>query len=81
MVIRIWGVTSLQALTGVISPLIEVPVLVALVLMSLGLKPRLLSDVTAERLRRLGALVPALQRALEMVASGCTVLLDVLVKP
>lgn len=75
--LRIWDVTSLQALAGVISPLIEVPVLVALVSVSLWLKPRLLSDVTAERLRRLEDLVPALQRALEMVASGCTVLLDV----
>jgi len=35
----------------------------------------------AERVRRLEDLVPTLQRALEMVSSGCTVLLDVLVKP
>jgi acetolactate synthase-1/2/3 large subunit len=34
-----------------------------------------------ERLRRLEDLVPALQRALETVASGRTVLLDVLLKP
>ena len=39
--ISIWGVTSQQALAGVIGPLIEVPVLLALVYLSLGLKPRL----------------------------------------
>jgi len=38
--ISIWGVTSKQALAGVIGPLIEVPVLVALVYVSLALKPR-----------------------------------------
>jgi ACR3 family arsenite transporter len=39
--ISIWGVTSQQALAGVIGPLIEVPVLVALVYLSLWLRPRL----------------------------------------
>jgi ACR3 family arsenite transporter len=39
--ISIWGVTSQQALAGVIGPLIEVPVLVSLVYVSLALKPRL----------------------------------------
>jgi ACR3 family arsenite transporter len=38
--ISIWGVTSKQALAGVIGPLIEVPVLVALVYLSLSLKPQ-----------------------------------------
>jgi ACR3 family arsenite transporter len=38
--ISIWGVTSQQALAGVIGPLIEVPVLVSLVYVSLALKPR-----------------------------------------
>jgi ACR3 family arsenite transporter len=42
--ISIWGVTSQQALAGVIGPLIEVPVLVALVYVSLWLKPRLFAD-------------------------------------
>jgi ACR3 family arsenite transporter len=42
--INIWGVTSQQALAGVISPLIEVPVLVALVYVSLWLKARLFAD-------------------------------------
>lgn len=36
--ISIWGVTSQQALAGVIGPLIEVPVLVSLVYVSQGLK-------------------------------------------
>jgi ACR3 family arsenite transporter len=36
--ISIWGVASQQALAGVIGPLIEVPVLVALVYLSLWLK-------------------------------------------
>jgi ACR3 family arsenite transporter len=39
--ISIWGVASQQALAGVIGPLIEVPVLVTLVYLSLWLKSRL----------------------------------------
>ena len=39
--ISIWGVSSQQALAGVIGPLIEVPVLVSLVYVSLWLQPRL----------------------------------------
>jgi len=39
--IGVWGVTSEQALAGVIGPLIEVPALLALVYLSLWLKPRL----------------------------------------
>ena len=39
--IGVWGVTSQQALAGVVGPLIEVPVLVVLVYVSLWLKPRL----------------------------------------
>lgn len=39
--ISIWGVSSQQALAGVIGPLIEVPVLVSLVYLSLALKSRL----------------------------------------
>jgi ACR3 family arsenite transporter len=39
--ISIWGVSSQQALAGVIGPLIEVPVLVSLVSVSLWLQPRL----------------------------------------
>jgi ACR3 family arsenite transporter len=39
--ISIWGVASQQALAGVIGPLIEVPVLVSLVYLSLWLKRRL----------------------------------------
>ena len=42
--ISIWGVTSQRALAGVIGPLIEVPVLVALVYVSLWLKARLFAD-------------------------------------
>lgn len=38
--IGVWGVTSGQALTGVIGPLIEVPALVALVYLSLWLRRR-----------------------------------------
>ena len=37
--ISVWGVSSQQALAGVIGPLIEVPVLVSLVSVSLALKP------------------------------------------
>jgi ACR3 family arsenite transporter len=36
--ISVWGVSSQQALAGVIGPLIEVPVLVALVYLSLWLR-------------------------------------------
>ena len=36
--ISVWGVSSRQALAGVIGPLIEVPVLVALVYVSLWLR-------------------------------------------
>jgi ACR3 family arsenite transporter len=39
--ISVWGVSSRQALAGVIGPLIEVPVLVALVYVSLWLRRRL----------------------------------------
>ncbi|MGB2571005.1 ACR3 family arsenite efflux transporter [Micromonospora citrea] len=42
-----FGVTSGQALAGVVGPLIEVPVLVALVYVSLGLRRRLFPAVTA----------------------------------
>jgi arsenical-resistance protein len=38
--ISVWGVTSKQALAGVIGPLIEVPVLVSLVYLALALKKR-----------------------------------------
>jgi ACR3 family arsenite transporter len=43
--ISIWGVESQQALAGVIGPLIEVPVLVSLVSLSLWLKSRLFAPV------------------------------------
>ena len=39
--ISVWGVTSKQALAGVIGPLIEVPVLVSLVYLALALRRRL----------------------------------------
>jgi ACR3 family arsenite transporter len=39
MCVSVWGVTSQQALAGVIGPLIEVPVLVSLVYVSLWLRP------------------------------------------
>lgn len=42
--IATWGATSGQALAGVVGPLIEVPVLVALVYLSLALRPRLRSN-------------------------------------
>ena len=42
--IGVWGVTSGQALTGVIGPLIEVPALVALVYVSLWLRRRLVGS-------------------------------------
>ncbi|MEB3300815.1 MAG: ACR3 family arsenite efflux transporter [Cyanobacteriota bacterium] len=38
--ISLWGISSQQALAGVIGPLIEVPVLVSLVYVSLWLEPR-----------------------------------------
>jgi len=42
--ISVWGVSSRQALAGVIGPLIEVPVLVALVYVSLWLRRRFLDN-------------------------------------
>jgi ACR3 family arsenite transporter len=44
--IGVFGVTSGQALAGVVGPLIEVPVLVALVYVALGLRRRLYPDST-----------------------------------
>jgi arsenite transporter len=46
--IATFGVTSGQALAGVVGPLIEVPVLVALVYVSLALRPRLFPVTTEE---------------------------------
>lgn len=46
--IATFGVTSGQALAGVVGPLIEVPVLVALVYVALALRPRYGSTVTQE---------------------------------
>jgi ACR3 family arsenite efflux pump ArsB len=42
--IATYGATSGQALAGVVGPLIEVPVLVALVYVSLALRPRLFPE-------------------------------------
>jgi len=46
--IGVWGVTSGQALTGVIGPLIEVPALVALVYVSLWLRNRFFSQESTD---------------------------------
>jgi ACR3 family arsenite transporter len=51
--ISIWGVTSQQALAGVIGPLIEVPVLVSLVYVSLWLQPRFRAASVEQRLLRI----------------------------
>ncbi|WP_221042444.1 ACR3 family arsenite efflux transporter [Mycobacterium senriense] len=47
--IATYGAASGQALAGVVGPLIEVPVLVALVYVSLALRPRLFGGAGAER--------------------------------
>jgi len=47
--IGVFGVTSGQALAGVVGPLIEVPVLVALVYVALWLRPRLFADTVPRR--------------------------------
>ncbi len=44
--ISIWGISSKQALAGVIGPLIEVPVLVSLVYVSLWLRRRFVAEAT-----------------------------------
>ncbi|MEZ5116441.1 MAG: ACR3 family arsenite efflux transporter [Candidatus Nanopelagicales bacterium] len=50
--IGVWGVTSGQALAGVVGPLIEVPALVALVYVSLWLRRRLFAGSGAGTTRR-----------------------------
>ncbi|MEZ0049973.1 ACR3 family arsenite transporter [Mycobacterium sp. MAA66] len=50
--IATWGATSGQALAGVVGPLIEVPVLIALVYLSLALKPRLFPEYDQSRSAR-----------------------------
>ena len=52
--IGVWGVTSGEALTGVIGPLIEVPALVALVYVSLWLRRRWTWRPSPQQTRRLG---------------------------
>jgi ACR3 family arsenite transporter len=47
--VAMWGVTSGQALAGTIGPLIEVPVLVALVYVALWLRRRMTAPQTAVR--------------------------------
>lgn len=47
--IATYGVASGQALAGVVGPLIEVPILVALVYVSLALRPRLFGGASGER--------------------------------
>jgi len=46
--VGVWGATSGQALAGVVGPLIEVPVLVALVYVALWLRPRWWPDELQE---------------------------------
>jgi ACR3 family arsenite transporter len=53
--IATWGATSGQALAGVVGPLIEVPVLVALVYVSLWLRRRLFPSRTEDEQAQTGA--------------------------